>query len=191
MSEKNNRHESKDTSSTGFRDKTGLERLIFFSDAVFAIAITLLVIDIRLPDTDNILDNAQLTAQLLGMWQQYLGYIISFLVIGTFWTAHHRKFRYIKRYDYRLLFLNLLMLMVIEIFYTVHVSFKEHVLSPEPFFIVGLIAAIRRILVISVESAYMPEKFNNHMIEISILGGLIFIFVISLILLRKYLINHN
>ena len=85
----------------------------------------------------------------------------------------------------------LLMLMVIEIFYTVHVSFKEHVLSPEPFFVVGLIAAIRRILVISVESAYMPEKFNNHMIEISILGGLIFIFVISLILLRKYLITHN
>ena len=85
----------------------------------------------------------------------------------------------------------LLMLMVIEIFYTVHVSFKEHVLGPEPFFIVGLIAAIRRILVISVESAYMPEKFNNHMIEISILGGLIFIFVISLILLRKYLITHH
>jgi uncharacterized membrane protein (DUF373 family) len=85
----------------------------------------------------------------------------------------------------------LLMLMVIEIFYTVHVSFKEHVLSPEPFLIVGLIAAIRRILVISVESAYMPEKFSNHMIEMSILGGLIFLFIISLILLRKYLITHN
>ena len=75
--------------------------------------------------------------------------------------------------------------MVIEIFYTVKVSFKEHSLCAEPFLIVALIAAIRRILVISVESAYMPEKFNNHMIEISILGVLIFIFVISLILLRK------
>ena len=85
----------------------------------------------------------------------------------------------------------LLMLMVIEIFYTVHVSFKEHILRPEPFLIVGLIAAIRRILVISVDSAYMPEKFTNHMIEISILGGLIFLFILSLILLRKYLLNHN
>jgi len=85
----------------------------------------------------------------------------------------------------------LLMLMVIEIFYTVHASFKEQVLSPEPFLIVGLIAAIRRILVISVESAYMPEKFSNYMIEISILGGLIFLFIISLILFRKFLITHS
>jgi uncharacterized membrane protein (DUF373 family) len=79
----------------------------------------------------------------------------------------------------------LLVLMVIEIFYTVHVSFREHTLHPEPFLLVGLIAAIRRILVISVESAYVSEKFQAHMIEISILGVLIFIFIISLILLHK------
>lgn len=83
----------------------------------------------------------------------------------------------------------LLILMVVEIFYTVHVSFKEHSLHPEPFLIVGLIAAIRRILVISVESAYMPEKFNHHMIEMSILGVLIFLFVISLILIYKYTLH--
>jgi hypothetical protein len=53
------------------------------------------------------------------------------------------------------------MLMVLEIFYTVHVSFKEHILRPEPLLIVGLIATIRRILVISVESAYMPEEFTS------------------------------
>jgi uncharacterized membrane protein (DUF373 family) len=80
----------------------------------------------------------------------------------------------------------LLLLMVIEIFYTVHISFKNHILEPEPFLIVGLIAAIRRILVISVESAYIDEKFDNHMIEISILGILILIFVFSIIYIRKY-----
>jgi len=79
----------------------------------------------------------------------------------------------------------LLILMIIEIFYTIRVSIKEHSLCAEPFLIVALIAAVRRILVISVETAYMADKFNHHMIEISILGGLIFIFVVSTILLRR------
>lgn len=79
----------------------------------------------------------------------------------------------------------LLTIMLVEILYTVRVSLKSHVLCAEPFLIVGLIAAVRRILVISVESAYMAEKFKNHMIEIGILGVLIFIFVGSIILLKK------
>jgi uncharacterized membrane protein len=95
------------------QESLGLERLVFFSDAVFAIAITILVLDIRLPAGEEALTNAQLAAQLLGIWQKYLAYIISFLVIGSFWTSHHRKFRYIQRYDSNLLLLNLLWLMAI------------------------------------------------------------------------------
>ena len=53
------------------------------------------------------------------------------------------------------------------------------------FLLIGLIAAVRRILVISVESAYIPEKFNNHMIEIGILGVLVFIFIIGTLFLQK------
>ncbi|MBN1478825.1 hypothetical protein JXA70_00985 [candidate division KSB1 bacterium] len=79
----------------------------------------------------------------------------------------------------------LLTLMIIEIFYTVRVSLKSHALCAEPFLIVGLIAAIRRILVISVEGAYVPEKFDHHMIESGILAALILIFVFSIISLRK------
>lgn len=94
-------------------DQLGLERLIFFSDAVFAIAITLLALEIRLPETEKLLNNAELSAQLKGMWQEYLAYIISFMVIGTFWVAHHRKYRFIKRYDNGLMLINLLFLMVI------------------------------------------------------------------------------
>jgi uncharacterized membrane protein len=91
----------------------GLERLIFFSDAVFAIAITLLTLEIRLPATDGVYSDSQLLPQLLGIWHKYLAYAITFLVIGTFWMGHHRKFRYIIRYDMRLLLLNLLFLMTI------------------------------------------------------------------------------
>ena len=85
----------------------------------------------------------------------------------------------------------LLMLMIIEILYTVRMSLIEHQLCSDPFFIVALIAAIRRFLIISVESAYMPEKFNHHMIEMGILGGLILIFVVSLILLRWQKERHH
>jgi uncharacterized membrane protein len=94
-------------------DKLGLERLIFFSDAVFAIAITLLALDLRLPSGGESPSNAQLLAQLLGFWPKYLAYVVSFLAIGTFWLGHHRRFRLIKRCDRGLLTINLLFLMVI------------------------------------------------------------------------------
>jgi uncharacterized membrane protein len=94
-------------------DQLGIERIIFFSDAVFAIAVTLLALEIRLPASEELLNDTQLLEQLTGMWHRYLGYFISFMVIGLFWMAHHRKFRLIKRYDNRLMQLNLLLLMVV------------------------------------------------------------------------------
>ena len=91
----------------------GLERLVFFSDAVYAIAITLLVIDLRLPVGSGELNNSELASALWAMWPQLLSYVLSFLVIGSFWSSHHRKFRYINRFDHRLMQINLLQLMVI------------------------------------------------------------------------------
>lgn len=90
----------------------GLERLVFFSDAVFAIAITLLAIDIRLPELRDPNDAGLLRA-LRSLWPQYLSYMISFLVIGMYWLGHHRKYRLIKRYDSTLLILNVFLLMLV------------------------------------------------------------------------------
>ena len=98
---------------TSEQNRLGLERLIFFSDAVFAIAKTVLVLDIHLPPAGASADNAQLLLMLTGLWPKYLAYIISFWVIGFYWISHHRKFLLIKRFDNRLLRLNLLLLMVI------------------------------------------------------------------------------
>ncbi|MEZ4710135.1 MAG: TMEM175 family protein [Caldilineaceae bacterium] len=91
----------------------GLERLVFFSDAVIAIAITLLALEIRLPATAGELNNAALLHNLLAIFPSYLGYVISFWVIGSFWLSHHRRFRLIVRYDRNLLLLNMLLLMLI------------------------------------------------------------------------------
>jgi uncharacterized membrane protein (DUF373 family) len=89
----------------------------------------------------------------------------------------------------------LLVLMVIEILHTVRVSFNEGALVCEPFLVVGLIASIRRVLVITLESAqaqepgkWTPESqglFNSSMIELAVLGGLILAMVWSIYLLRR------
>lgn len=102
---------SEDRSSSSEEDPLGLERLVFFSDAVFAIAITLLALEIRLPALGENPTNDQLLQALLALWPKYLSYAISFLVIGSFWLGHHRRFRFILRYDTRLLLLNILLLM--------------------------------------------------------------------------------
>jgi uncharacterized membrane protein len=88
-----------------------LERLILFSDAVFAIAITLLVIEIRIPELEReqISDKTLLVA-LVHLIPKFVGFIISFLLIGGYWSIHHRMFGFVTSYDGRLRFLNLLFL---------------------------------------------------------------------------------
>lgn len=95
------------------QDQFGLERLVFFSDAVFAIAITLLALEIRLPALEQGITDAMLLRSLVELWPKYLSFVVSFLVIGAFWVGHHRKFRLIERYDRRLIWLNLLLLMTV------------------------------------------------------------------------------
>jgi uncharacterized membrane protein len=95
------------------QNRVGLERLMFFSDAVFAIAITILVLDIHLPSGVDLASGDQLLSSLLALWPKYLAYLISFLVIGLYWMNHHHKFLFIKKFDHLLLSLNLLFLMVI------------------------------------------------------------------------------
>lgn len=89
-----------------------IERLVFFSDAVFAIAMTLLIIDIHVPEVDV---PEALWNGLLQLWPNILGFIISFFVISTYWRIHHRMFHIIKRYDRRLISLNFVLLFLIVI----------------------------------------------------------------------------
>jgi uncharacterized membrane protein (DUF373 family) len=88
----------------------------------------------------------------------------------------------------------LFVLMIVEVMHTVRVSFRSGRLVCEPFLIVGLIASIRRVLVITLETsqAYQPGKWNpeaqallnSTMLELAVLGGLILVMVISIYMLR-------
>ncbi|MBA2783950.1 MAG: DUF1211 domain-containing protein [Rubrobacteraceae bacterium] len=81
-----------------------------FSDGVFAIAITLLIIEIGVP---HVVGTESLSEKLVELWPSYLGYAISFLVIGTVWANHHNRFSLIVRSDHILLFLNIVFLMCV------------------------------------------------------------------------------
>ena len=92
-----------------------LERLILFSDAVFAIAITLLIIEIKVPHFEHKSTEHDLSEALAHQIPEWIGFFISFWVIGVYWMAHHRMFGYLVRHDGGLAFLNLLFLMTIVI----------------------------------------------------------------------------
>ena len=93
---------------TEWEDGLGLERLAFFSDAVIAIAITLLVLELRLPEMGN--SHGDVLVQLRQLTPKLVSYIVSFGVIGLYWEAHHRTFRHVRRYDRGFLWINLLFL---------------------------------------------------------------------------------
>ncbi len=91
-----------------------VERMILFSDAVFAIAITLLAIEIKVPvlEGEHITDKELLHA-LAHTGFNFIGFLISFFIIGLYWTVHHRMFSYVDNYDQRLLWRNLFFLLSI------------------------------------------------------------------------------
>jgi len=88
----------------------GIGRILALSDGVFAIALTLLILDIAVPATTS---DAGLPKALLHLWPRYLAYALTFLVIARFWVIHRQSFLLIARADAALIWLNLLLLLLI------------------------------------------------------------------------------
>jgi uncharacterized membrane protein len=91
-------------------EQVGLDRINAFSDGVYAIAITLLVLELSVPEGP-----ASLFSALLEQWQEFLGYLISFAFIGGSWLTHARMTRLVKRADGTVAGLNLLVLLFVAI----------------------------------------------------------------------------
>jgi len=85
------------------------ERITAFSDGVFSIAITLLVLNLRVP----IVLSSKLPGELLKQSPSLLSYLLSFVIVGIYWIAHHNMFHYIKRSDRPFLWINILLLMCV------------------------------------------------------------------------------
>jgi len=81
----------------------GLGRILALSDGVFAFSLTLLVVSLSVPTAAS---NSALASQLLDQAPNYFSYIISFAAVASIWYGHHETFKYIRRYDGRLIALN-------------------------------------------------------------------------------------
>jgi uncharacterized membrane protein len=99
------------THAPGTQRDTG--RIETFSDGVFAIAMTLLILEIRVPQPPGPTEPVDLTRALLDLWPSYLAYVLSFVTIGIYWARHHYIFKLYTNTDHALNLLNLLFLMCI------------------------------------------------------------------------------
>jgi uncharacterized membrane protein len=90
-----------------------LERLIFLSDGVYAIALTLLAVELVLPESSADLQDRELLKSLLESWPKVLAFLTSFTVIANFWVGHNVLFQHVRRFDGGLMWLALLQLLCV------------------------------------------------------------------------------
>jgi uncharacterized membrane protein len=92
-------------------------RLEFLTDGIFAIVMTLLVLEITVPQISSHAPDvvqADLLKKLLDLWPKIFSYVISFMILAIYWRAHHRQFHYIKQADGVLVWTNIMFLMAVS-----------------------------------------------------------------------------
>jgi uncharacterized membrane protein len=90
-------------------------RLLGLSDGVFAIVMTILIIDLKFPQMDRLATSISLASEILGMWHRFEIYVVVFLTIGAFWIWHHIQFHFIRRSDQFLIWVNIVFLMMVSL----------------------------------------------------------------------------
>lgn len=93
----------------------GKNRIEALSDGIFAIVMTLLVLELRVSDLPQHASNVELAPALLEMWPEFLSYAVSFVALGIYWVAHHYMYHAIKHADRRLLWLNILFFLFVSL----------------------------------------------------------------------------
>ncbi len=108
----------------------GTERVEAFSDGVFAIAITLLILEVKVPHGEAGHGPEDLLGALLHLWPAYFAYVLSFVMIGIYWANHHYIFKLYRRTDHTLNLLNLLLLLAIAFLPFPTAVLGDHLLDP-------------------------------------------------------------
>jgi uncharacterized membrane protein len=139
-------------------------RLEAFSDGVFAVAITLLVLNIK-PPPDTKLGDMQLWSALLAQLPTMLAFVTSFATIGIMWINHHRLFNHIKRTDTGLMLLNLLLLLVIVFIpYPTALVAQQYALNPETHAAALLYSGTSVILAICFNILWRYAAYHNRLL---------------------------
>lgn len=147
------------------------------------------------------------SSQLLYLFEAGLyvsvGFLLGGAALSVLWDATGTLWKGLVQRSlagYQLLALDqlLLVLVMVEILHTVRISIKSKELIIEPFLIVGLIASVRRVLVIAMQAAKMTEEgsgvaeaFRRSMIELGVVGFLVLVFVVSIWVLRRIPHEHD
>ena len=92
----------------------GKNRIEALSDGVFAIAMTLLVLEFHVPNLPANAPNVEVLPAILALWPKFLSYVVAFVSLGVFWVGHHIMYQIIRRADRTLLWLNILFFMFVS-----------------------------------------------------------------------------
>ena len=115
-----------------------LERIATFSDALFAIAITLLIFDLKLPEL-NFSNASNFLSGLSRISYNFFGFLFSFFFIGMYWNIHHNLFFHLKGFNKKFIILNTLLLLSIVILpFTTKISFENMTFPDYPFILYAL-----------------------------------------------------
>ncbi|MBS1599780.1 MAG: DUF1211 domain-containing protein [Bacteroidetes bacterium] len=150
------------------------QRLEAFSDGVFAIAITLLILEIKLPD-HAALEHQSLSQYLWNLWPKYFAYVFSFGVIGIFWANHHYIFKLYKRTDHVFNMLNVLFLLTISFLpfptaiFGEYIETETHYATAVRFYLLGLVLPSGSWLLMWLYASYkkrlIDERLSDHFIQ--------------------------
>ncbi len=139
-----------------------------FSDGVFAVAITVLVLNIKIPGLDlspgNLPDDARLWSLLLNEWPMLAAYATSFATIGVMWLNHHRLYSHIKHTDTVLLLLNLLLLLVIVFIPVPTAVVAEYLVRPDQHAAALLYSGTMVILAVCFNLLWRYASYHNRLL---------------------------
>jgi uncharacterized membrane protein len=144
-------------------------RLEAFSDGVFAVAITLLVLTIKIPGVDvpasQLPTDTQLWSMLLREWPMLAAYTTSFATIGVMWINHHRLYTHIKRTNTILMLLNLLLLLIIVFIPVPTALVAEYLVHPDQHAAALLYSGTMVILAICFNLLWRYASYHNRLLS--------------------------
>jgi uncharacterized membrane protein len=124
-------HDIKSLDATSF--EIGKNRIEALSDGIFAIVMTLLILELHVPSLPPTAPNVEVTSALVALWPKFVSYLVAFISLGVFWVVHHIMYHAIRRADRTLLWLNIAFFMFVSL-----LPFSTSVLNAFPSALIAL-----------------------------------------------------